>query len=380
MLLAKLDSFTHVLKMMGDREDPGGSTILWIVGVFVSILMLLLAANFVRRRIRKRRHLGRSLDQLEHLAARNDLNYVEQVTIERMASLAKLPNPAQLATSVVVFDQAVEAWMSQVMQKPWLEMEAQVALLTDIREKLGFRYLPPERKPANTRHLLQDQRLYVLASGQKRFRLLRTSVIDVTDLAVSTHPFTDKSPVRLPDGQEFVVFFWSEDGGEYRFKTRVLKSVERPTPYLYLEHGDSLTTDEGRKTISCDVDLEVVADWVPAADYGRAAASVNLFDRMADKVQSLPMHVKEISGSGFTFATQERAEVNDLLRVQGGKGVPEVLDGTSARLVKVGSSRNFAKFVSVSPEDREAMLVFITPRISAKAFRKRTRGHAGRKT
>jgi hypothetical protein len=40
--------------------------------------------------------------------------------------------------------------------------------------------------------------------------------------------------------------------------------------------------------------------------------------------------------------------------------------------VKVTSSRCFAKFLKLGPEDREALLAYITPRVSRDAFRTRT--------
>ena len=374
--LLKLDSYAPVLEMLGQRPDTEGDTILWIVSAFVGILLLLLAASTVRSRIRRRLHHGRSMDQLEQLSARHDLDYVEQVTLERIAKAAKLKNPAQLVTAVDMFDQAVGAWMERVQKMPWLEMEEQVARLTRIREKLEFRYLPPERKPTNTRHIPIDHRLYVLASGKTDYRLLKTTVIDLDDLAIRTALFSDKNAVRLPLGQDFMAFFYSDDGGEYRFKTRILKALDRPSPFLYLRHGDALASDDGRKTISCDLDVDLVADRLPAADVGRANASPNLFGRLEAKIQSLPAHLNEVSGSGFAFATQESTEVNDLLRIQGGKGVPSMLDGKSARVVKVTSSRCFAKFLKLGPEEREALLAYITPRVSKDAFKNRTERRA----
>jgi hypothetical protein len=358
--------------MLGDRDDPARSTVIWIVVAFVAILAALLAAHYVRRRVQRGLSLGRSMDQLERIGAERDLNYVEQVALEKIAKASKIRNPSQLVTSVDAFDQAVAGWMTKVMRMPWLQMEEQVALLTEIRGKLGFRYLPPERRPTSTRHLALGQMLYVLAGGAKRLRLLRAPVVDLDDMAIRTETFGDEKPVRLPPDHEFLAFFWSEDGGEYRFRTRIIKAVERPTAYLFLTHGDSLVADEGRKTVSCDLAVESAVDRLSATDLGRAVTSANLFARMEDKIESLPLHLNELSGSGFTFATQERAEVNDLVRIQGAKGVPEILEGKVARLVKVTSSRCFAKFVKLTDEEREAILAYIVPRISVKAFRKQT--------
>ncbi len=150
-------------------------------------------------------------------------------------------------------------------------------------------------------------------------------------------------------------------------------------PFLYLKHADALTADEGRKTISCDVDNELSADWLSAAGYGNAAPSANLFTRLEDKIQSLPMHIREISGSGFTFASREMVEVNDLLRIQGGKGILKDLDGSPARVVREGSGQNFARFIKLSPEDREALLEYIVPKISTDAFKKRAGERAAAK-
>ena len=120
----KLESYGPVLKMMGNREDPGSETVVWVIAILLSVPLLLYVTNRIRRKVQKRRNLARRYEVLEKLSNAKDLNYIEQVTAERLASHARLENPAQMLTSIDVFDQAVAAWMPKVQKMPWLEMDA----------------------------------------------------------------------------------------------------------------------------------------------------------------------------------------------------------------------------------------------------------------
>ena len=186
--LLKLDSYAPILEMLGQREDPGRATLIWIVGVFAGIILLLLAASLMRTRLRRRLHLGRGMDQLEQLTARHDLNYVEQVTVERLAKAAKLKNPTQLVTSVDVFDQAVATRMERVLKMPWLEMEEGLAHVT---------YLKVDRAEAELLTGLTDlaaaaRRL--TEYGPKEIVLTQSSGVTVyVDGEIHQAPFTPRS-------------------------------------------------------------------------------------------------------------------------------------------------------------------------------------------
>ena len=151
--------------------------------------------------------------------------------------------------------------------------------------------------------------------------------IDLDDLAISVELFSAKHPVRIKRNQEMWVFFYSELGSEYRFRTRVLKEVKRPKPYLMLQHAESLTYDDGRKTFSCDHDLASVIDWLPASKTERASPSANLFERFEHEVESLPIHLYELSGNGLTLTTEKEMEDNDLIRLKDHKELRLYLKG-----------------------------------------------------
>ncbi|MCZ6632807.1 MAG: hypothetical protein O7G87_05335, partial [bacterium] len=278
-----------------------------------------------------------------------------------------LQNPAALLTSIDVFDRAVVAWMGRVQQMPWLEMEKQVDLLRSIREKVGFRYLPPERPPVTTRELKLDHKLYTLTSGPDGFQLLSTPIVDLDDLAIRTQVFEmDRHPVRLREHRDMWVFFWSDVGGEYRFKAHILKTVRRPASYLILQHGDTLVADKGRKIFSCDMDQELTADWVSSRD-GRSIPSVTLFED-GGRAKSICVHLKELSGSGFSVATDADIQFNDLIRF--GDAAPDFLKEKVGRVVEVSSAGIRCKFHKLSAEDRETILRYVAPRISSEVFQK----------
>ncbi|MDA0748504.1 MAG: flagellar brake domain-containing protein, partial [bacterium] len=234
----KIESYGPVLKMLSERETTDNDAIFALLIAVASIPLLLFIAYGVRKWLRRRNNISRGHAALEKLVDQKNLNYLEQVTVEHLAQAANLQNAAQILTSIHVFDQAVAAWMQQVQKMPWLEMEEQVERLSFLRKTLGFRYLSADRLPTTTRELMLGQNLYMLAGGSKNPRLLSTSILDLDDLAIRTGPFeVNKRPVNVKKNQDGWVFFWTETGKEYRFKTRILKTVQNPAPYLVLQHG-----------------------------------------------------------------------------------------------------------------------------------------------
>ncbi len=368
----KLESFGPVLKMIGTREDPESVTVIWVIAGLLAVPLLLFIANRIRQKLQRRRNLERRYEVLEKLSFEKDLNHIEQVTAERLATHAKLQNPAQLLTSIDVFDQAVATWMPKVQKMPWLEMDEQVERLDALRRKLGFRYRAPDHRPQNTRELDPGQKLYVLAGGKKRSRLLSAPILDLDDLAIYVEQFSAKRPVKLKKNQDVWMFFWSELGSEYRFRTCVMKEVKRPTPYLMLQHSESLTYDDGRKTFSCDLNLDSVAGWLPTVKTGHATPSEKLYEKFEHEIEPLPIRMRELSGSGFVVTAETEIEDNDLIRLKSHTELPKVLEGKVARAVKASSQGVRFKFLNLSPDDRDLLLKFLAPRISPDAFLKKT--------
>ena len=364
------DSYTSVLKMLGERKETDTEALVWITVVLLGLPLLLFFGNYLRNQIQRHRNRAQAFDSLERLGGQKGLTYPEQMACERMARVAGLQNPALLLTSIDVFDRAVVAWMGRVQQMPWLEMEKQVDLLRSIRKKVGFRYLPPERPPVTTRELKLGQKLYTLTSGPDGLQLLSTPIVDLDDLAIRTKVFEmGRHPVRLREHQDMWIFFWSDVGGEYQFKAHILKTVRRPASYLILQHGDALVADKGRKIFSCDMDQELTGDWVSSRD-GRSVPSVTLFED-GGRAKSICAHLKELSGSGFSVATDAEIQFNDLIRF--GDMAPDFLKGKVGRVVGVSNAGIRCKFHKLSVEDRETILKYVTPRISSDVFRKTKR-------
>lgn len=371
--LLKIESFGSVFKMLETRAEPDAATLVWIVLIIVSIPLALIAIHTLRKKARRQAALQSSYDDLEKIGGEKDLNYLEQVTAERMVAAANLQKPAALLSSIDVFDQAASAWMKKVQEGPWLQMDEQVERLTSLREKLGFRYLPQDRQPQTTRELALDQKLYMLARSQKGFRLLSASVVDLDDLAITTEIFRDSSGfVRFQKQRDMWIFFWSNLGREYRFSSCVLKEVERPVPYLMLRHSDRVIHPKGRKTISCDMDHEFLAYRLPAVKVGRTIPSASLFEK-EQEFETLSIHLYELSGSGFVLSADEELQVNDLLKIKDGGELSDVLGAKVGRIMDLTSIGGQARFLNLSTEDRERVLNYVTRRITPDTLKQRTK-------
>ena len=258
--------------------------------------------------------------------------------------------------------------MAKLQQGPWLVMLMQVDRLQSIRKKVGYRYLAVGHPPRTTRELRLGQKLFMLMPGKEGFRLLSGPIVDLDDLAIHTDLFSlNGHRVRVKEHHDILVFFWSDAGGEYLFKTRVLKAIKRPAAYLMLQHGDALISEKGRKVFSCDMEMEVTAAWAQTREERRVASKSIL---ESDTAQTLAGCLIELSGSGFSMTTDVEVGFNDLVQLDG--GVPDFLRGAIGRVVDASGPYIRFKFHNLSAENREAILAYITPRISADGYRKVT--------
>ena len=371
----KVEGFQSVLNALGDREGVSSETVWRIVAVFALLLIIPVLAYRVRKWMRRRDVLARSFDQLQKVCDQQGMDSIEQGTVERLTLAVPRANPTQIVTSVEGFDQAIRQRMKEVRRLPWLEMEQEVERITAVREKLGFRYIPADRRPSNTRHLMVGQCIYILARGSEHFRLLSAPIIDLNDLAIHTELFHEgDQPVRLKGKNKVWAFFWSPVGGECRFSTLLIREYEKPTPYLMFEHADKLVYNGDRKIFSCDLDVSVSVERVSAESYGRAVPSDSLFEK--HEVDSLPGRVMELSASGFVVSPGEAFKLNDLVRLQVADPDLKFLDGWPARVVSEGDPDARCRFLKKSRERLETILHYVTPRISKEALKGRSRKRA----
>jgi hypothetical protein len=364
------ENYPPVLKLLGQRNATDSDTLAWMA-VFLFVLpILLLAGNYLRLRLVRQRNRARSFEQLEKLAAEKDLSYPEQVMIEKIADSANLNHPASLLSSVETFDRAVSTYMKKVEMLPWLEMDDQVANISQIRKKAGYQFLSPERPPISTRELQPGQKLYSLAASPKGVRLIYAELFDIDDLAIYTLPLrTSKSFLTLGKKNDIWGFFWSAGGIEYRFRTHLLKEIKRPAHYLLLKHGDDLIHNSDREVFICRQDTEVVAEWISAKTHGMSL-SPNIFDRIEDP-ETQALSLSYVSGSGFGLTFDGRIEVDDLIRIRGGDTFPSFLEDQIGRVVKMSENYIECRFMTMDAEKHHDLLVYIASNMTVDDFKKR---------
>ncbi|MBT3605332.1 MAG: hypothetical protein HOE48_23125 [Candidatus Latescibacteria bacterium] len=364
------DNYPPVLKLLGQRNPTDSDTMLWIAVVLLLLPILLLLGNYLRLYLQRRYNRVRSYDQLEKIAGEKGLSYPEQTTVEMITDTTQLKNPVQLLSSVEAFDRAISTYMKKVETLPWLEMEDQVERILNIRHKVGFRYLSPERPPVSTRELKVRQKIYSLAASSKGIRLIYADIFDINDLAIFTRAFrTSKKAIKLGKKNNIWGFFWSEGGGEYRFKTNLLKEVHRPAHYLLLKHGDQLHHNANREVFVCDQNIQIVAEWISALSHSNTL-SPNAFDRI-ETPETIALSLTHISGSGFGLSFDGRIEVDDLIRIKGADNLPTFLQDIIGRVVKITEDATECRFLNMDAEPHHQLLTHIASNMTIDQFQKR---------
>lgn len=364
------DSYTPVLQMLGQRSDPQSQTLIWIAIILLLLPVLLLLGNYLRHYLHRRRIRAYAFEQLEKVGGAKGLTYPEQVTLEQIADASNLNNPAQLLNAIESFDRAVALYMEHVMNMPWREMEMQIERLKAIRHKADLRYLSPSRPPVSTRQLKIDQKIYSLAASKKGMRLIFADVIDIDDFAIVASLFrTDRIRVKLPPNADIWAFFWADNGLEYRFRTHQIKEIQRPMQYQMLSHGDALFNDANQELFTCAQDIELVAEWISAAQHGHDL-SPNIFERI-ESPPTLAVHLNQLGSSSFTLSFDAQIEIDDLVRIRGSKNTPPFLNETIGRAIKTDENGIRFKLLNLDPDVRHDLLTHISSHLSSASFSKR---------
>ena len=368
----KLDGFGPVLDALGDRGESDDELLFWIGWVGAFLLVALFVSYRILKWLRQRDRIARGFAQLQKVSDHKGLDSLDQSALEDLSLAVPNANPTQIAGTIDGFDGAVVERIKEIRKLPWLDMESEVERLSSVREKLGFRYIPEDRRPRNTRHLMVGQYIYILAKGETSFRLLSAPVIALNDLAIYTEAFKEGDQVvRLKAENTLWAFFWSAAGGECRFSTRLLRAYTEPAVYLMFEHGDELIYNGDRKIFSCDLDLSVGTERVSAERYGRSNPSEQTFEKYG--VDRVPAQLLELSASGFVLSPGEAFKENDLVRLRVSESELGFLDACPARAVKHDGTLVRFRFLTKPREMLEQILVYVTPRISKNALKGRSR-------
>ncbi|MFT5366452.1 MAG: hypothetical protein ACI8V2_001399 [Candidatus Latescibacterota bacterium] len=360
------DSYGTILKMFGDRNPTDTEVLTWFLIVLFGLPVLLFVIHYLRGKRQASKNRIRAFEILDGLGNQKDLDYLEQQTLEHMAEDVGLKNPSLLITSMDVFDRTVGKWMNKLQNLPWLEMFTHVERLQSVRQKIGHRYLAVGQPPITTRELRLGQRLYMVAPFRGKMQLLSTRIIDLDDLAIRADYFAvNGHRVQFKAQRDMWVFFWSDSGREYQFKTQVFKNFKRPVVYMMLQHGDTVLSQKGRNVFSCDLTMEVTASWAQTHDE-RKVASPALLE--AEEPETLAGSLTELSGSGFTMIANVEVGFNDLIRLEG--GVPDFLKEKVGRAVDISGPQARFKFHNLSAEDREKILNYVAPQLSQEVVHK----------
>lgn len=364
------ENYSPVLKMLGQRSPTDSDVLTWIALVLFLLPIVLLLGNYLRLYIQRRNNRARSYDQLEKLAGEKGLSYTEQVLVEDIADHASLNNPVQFLSSIETFDRAIATYMKYVEKMPWIEVDEKVNHIQSVRAKIGFRYLSAERPPTTTRELKIGQKVYSLAASPKGVKLIYADIFDLNDLAILTRPFrTAKNAVKLGKKNQIWGFFWSEGGGEYRFRTYPLKVVTKPTHYLLLKHGDDLYHNYNRQVFVCNQDLELVVEWVSTQNYGNNL-SPNIFERVTDP-ETLALSIVQLTGSGLELSFDGRLEVDDLIRMKTSDNLPSFLEDIIVRVIKISAETISCRYLNMTDEKRHLLLTHIANHMTVDEFQRR---------
>ncbi|MFT5365411.1 MAG: hypothetical protein ACI8V2_000348, partial [Candidatus Latescibacterota bacterium] len=262
----------------------------------------------------------------------------------------------------------------RVMQRPWLDMETEVAWLKKMRKLVGFRYLSEAVEPSSTRELPFGSHVHAVIKDEDKLHLLTASVLGVDDLAVYITPFRkeDHEIVRVRLRHDLWCMFWSVGGEEYRFESQILKVVPAKEPVLLLEHGDRLLHERDHSVLVCEADMNIEIGWASAVRVDVMPVDVNVFEDV-EKILTLPANINAWSSVWFRLDFIEGIQVEDLIQIHAMGDAPPFLAGMVGQVMRVGGRGISCTLIDVSEKQREGLVQELVRGISAETFMERVR-------
>ena len=349
LLLASQASPQSIISQIG-WKGAGPGVIIGLAVFFGAALGFLLLVHVGSNRKRAMDQREGSEKLFGEGCKRADLTAEEARVLRAVAACAPgTARPHEIFGSIALFERCMDVYVNRAFRSQ--RAQGQEEVLHNLRQKLGFNFLPTEQPLISTRNLCVGQGVSVYKPGQ------------------NTHPASGEVSrvgelyftVRMADGfregldvAELTVMFLRQGDAAYS----VAAKVERPlgaTGEISFFHATKFSRSQNRRYMRLDAALPLTYRVVEKATPGERPSSETYQARSVD-----------ISGGGLCFLATEPLAAGDviLLNIQlPGKPLGSI-ESNILRVIPVEGKtpaqyKHLMQFVSIEQQQRERIVKFI---------------------
>jgi c-di-GMP-binding flagellar brake protein YcgR len=307
---------------------------------------------------RSREVLGRTETLFSENAERCKLNDVEKKFIKVLTSGHNVAEPHVIFQSLPLFEQCLDAYVRLFLESrpDPKRLEERDAMLTDLRNKLGFHHLPLEHPLASTRNISTGQAgsLFSKDGGRALFR--RVIVVGNTPFYLTLRYNVEKEEVRHLVEKQIVRFaFARQNDGLYGFQSSIATADGAGT--LDLFHTVQLKRNQLRQYVRIETSLPLRFRLIQTPDPDKS-------DIKRDEVCIAKLC--DVSGGGLSFIYERSLRLGDIVSLNfdlPGAACAGVLGKIVHLTLREGNDsplfKNHVQFVNIETRKREKIIAYI---------------------
>jgi c-di-GMP-binding flagellar brake protein YcgR len=280
--------------------------IIFGAGMLVAGLILLILFE-VRSYRNKPREQAQSQNLFLESADRLSLNTEEREKLSALLSHQNVLEPHTIFQSLPLFEQCIDAEVNRLLKSD-REVDAdgpEATLLSEIRKKLGFSFLPSEHPLVSTRNITIGQVGSLFGKEGNKAIFNKVSVVGNNTLYFTLQydvEREDRSRVE-PDAEVRFVFARQNDG-LYGVQVKVANGKEPGA--LDLLHTLNLRRNQLRQYVRIETDLQLRFRLLSTKDPDKSEVQ---------RGHLITTRMSDISGGGLSFLHEQSLRLGDLIAI-----------------------------------------------------------------
>jgi c-di-GMP-binding flagellar brake protein YcgR len=327
---------------------------------FIVIVIVILSFLFFYFRLKFKTHKDeRELsDRLfKEYVAKAELTSNEMIMLKQISSQGNLADFSVIFQSIAIFELCIEREIDRLKNKNLSskEISDECNVLSNIRKKLGYNYLPFEHPIVSTRNIEIGQKVSIVLVANKTSSI-RAMVIMNPEQSLRIQVEHGQSDLpAFYQGQQIAIAFARQGDGLYAIELKVL-SFDSDTLVLELQHTREMKRNQLRQFVRIEVNLPM---------------KVRILQAMSEEDKSLvgkqfEAKMVDISGGGLSFILNRPLTPGQLICMNFMLSTVS-FNGQTGKVLKISlidvksatTYRHHITFLDIDTPSREKIIKFV---------------------
>jgi c-di-GMP-binding flagellar brake protein YcgR len=282
--------------------------IIFIVLIFLATFILLMVALYFRSQLKiKNEQATVSQKLFDDHAIKSDLYPLEVKRLRSLLTHEMIPHPHTIFQSAALFERCIDAEVRLMLltHNSLESLDDDEMILSSIRKKLGFSYLPLEHPLLSTRNLEIGQSVSIFKTTGKQPLIHHAIVVSNKETYFRLQWDVDKEDgIQFFSGQEIKLAFARQGDGVYGIEVELFRTA--PPSTIDCLHTLKFKRNQLRQFVRIEVNLPLRVRLIPK----EKPAGEELF----------PKHVEgklsDLSGGGLSFLYEKPFVPGDQVSMQ----------------------------------------------------------------